>query len=387
MLGAAARATNATRLAGYLRDLDLRLLIVLDKSGFENPRVYRPYLEQPEIDGLVYWDVFGDYAKYRGAIQWQGGKPIVSAYSKLWGDWGPAQVAAEINARPRNPRSAAGYSLIAVHAWTHGVESVRQCIAGLAPGVRVVTPDVLFALVRRQLGPATWSRAVEIDLGDWQRAAYGAPSASGLSVAVGGTEPSVDGSTATRVRVGTGYAFSNMVFPARVSVEAARHRLELDVHGDGSGARVRFELWSNVRQGFFYADEDLDFTGWRHYQFRLDGSDGLGVWNGTPAEVGAALDIWQVSGSWNGRAGTCHIDNVRLTVERVDAVRPELGWRPVGAELRLAWPAVFGACQVESARRVNGPWRRIDGAPQATNCEWITTAAVRAPEEFFRLVR
>src|SRR5205823_3913991 len=44
LMSAEARATNAVRLSKYMRDLGLNLLILLDKSGFETPLVYEPYL-------------------------------------------------------------------------------------------------------------------------------------------------------------------------------------------------------------------------------------------------------------------------------------------------------------------------------------------------------
>jgi hypothetical protein len=146
------RAKNAVRLAGYMRDLGLRLLVVLDKAGFEKPGTFAPYLQQPEIKGLFYWDVDGDYAKYRGSIHWENRKPIISAFTTLWGEQGPVQVAAAIRQRPRDPRLAEGYSMVAVHAWSHSVESVRQCMQMLGPQVRVVTPDVLVSLLNRNVG-------------------------------------------------------------------------------------------------------------------------------------------------------------------------------------------------------------------------------------------
>ena len=172
MFSASARATNAVRLARYMRDLDLSLLILLDNAGFETPSVYLPYLQQPQIQAIFYWDAFGNYAKYAGAIQWQYGKPIISAFTNLWGSSGPAEVAAALNARPRDPRSLGGYSMVDVHAWTHSVADVGQCIQLLNPQVRVVTPDVFVSLLHRNIGPPP----ADVDLGNWQAAAYGSPS-------------------------------------------------------------------------------------------------------------------------------------------------------------------------------------------------------------------
>ena len=152
LMSAETRATNALRLARYMRDLGLHLLIVLDKAGFEKPATYEPYLRQREIDGIFYWDVAGDYAKYRGSVRWENHKPIISAFTAMWGEQGPAQVATALNQRPRNPHLSEGYSMVAVHAWSHDVESVRQCMQMLGPHVRVVTPDAFVSLLNRNVG-------------------------------------------------------------------------------------------------------------------------------------------------------------------------------------------------------------------------------------------
>lgn len=149
LLSAQTRATNARRLERYMQDLGLSILIVLDKSGFENEAVYQPYLAQPAIRAIFYWDAFGDYAKYAGAIRWVNDKPIISAFATLWGSKGPTQVAAAINQRPATPFTASGYSMIAVHAWSHTVEDVHQCVQLLGPQVRVVTPATFVDQLRR----------------------------------------------------------------------------------------------------------------------------------------------------------------------------------------------------------------------------------------------
>jgi len=312
LFSAGARATNALRLAGYMRDLDLSLLILLDHAGFETPSVYLPYLRQPQIKAIFYWDAFGDYAKYAGAIQWQNGKPIISAFTNLWGSSGPAEVAAALNARPRNPQSLSGYSMVDVHAWTHTVADVAQCVQWLDPRVRVVTPDVFVSLISRNLGPGAWSPAADLDLGDWQRAPYGSPSSSGMTVSVNRADPSVDGSASTRFEVGTSYACSSMRLPQALNFDPARTLLEFDLHGDNSGSAIRLELWSDAFRAFLYADLTLHFKGWRHFAFRLDGSDGLRVWNATPRQVASSLSLWQVSGPWNDIPGAFYLDNARL---------------------------------------------------------------------------
>src|SRR5439155_1727525 len=140
-------------------DTDTRTVIFIDNAGFDSPEIYRPYLEQPNIDAVFYWDVFGDYAKYRGAIKWINGKPIISA--RIWmrnvnGQFvEPQQVADDINARPRNPLVPDGYSVIPVHAWSMSVSDVVQCASLLDPAVGVVPGH------REQRGRRGWQHQCE----------------------------------------------------------------------------------------------------------------------------------------------------------------------------------------------------------------------------------
>ena len=387
LMSAGARATNALRLGHYLHDLDLKQLVILDKYGFETPAAYLPYVQQSQIEAIFYWDAFGNYARYAGGIQWQNGKPIISAFTNLWGASGPAEVAAALNARPRNPRSLGGYSLIDVHAWTHGVESVRQCLQLLDPQVRVVTPDVFVSLLRRSVGPEAWTPLAEIDRGDWQRAAYGPPSSAAMTISTNRTDQSVDGSPSTRVRIGPAYAFSNLVLPTALNVEPARTLLEFDLRGDRSGARVRFELWSDTYGAFLYVDVTLNFSGWRHFAYRLDGTDGLQVWNATPGQVATSISIWQVSGPWNSQPATFHLDNVRLTSESSQAARPSLFLAREGPQVRAAWSSEFSDFQLQITEALSGPWAPLPLAVVNTNCECSVRFSPASSPRFFRLAR
>ena len=157
MFSSVARQLNAERLSRYMGDTDTRTVIFIDNTGFDSSEIYRPCLKQPNIDAIFYWDVFGDYAKYRGAIKWINGKPIISA--RIWmrnvnGQFiGPQEVANDINARPRIPLVPDGYSVVPVHAWSMSVSDVVQCASLLDPAVRVVTPEELVNLVMTNLAP------------------------------------------------------------------------------------------------------------------------------------------------------------------------------------------------------------------------------------------
>jgi len=381
------RATNAVRLARYMRDLDLRHLIVLDKHGFETPSAYQPYLQQPQSEALFYWDAFGNYARCAGAIQWQCGKPIISAFTNLWDSSGPAEVAAALNARPRNPRLLAGYSLVDVHAWSHSVESVRHCLELLDPQVRVVTPDVFVSLLRRSIGPEVWSPVAEVDRGNCQRRPYGAPSSAAMTVSTNRTDQSVDSSPVTRVRIGSSYAFSNMPLAPGLDVPAVSTLLEFDLRGDNSGAVIRLQLWSDTFGAFLYADLALYFNGWRHFAFWLDCSDGLQVWNATPSQVASSMSLWQVSGSWNGMSASFYLDNVRLSAEQRSTTKPQLSVTPQGPKLRLDWPAEFSDFQLEATGSLVHQWQTVSDAVKNTNCTCSVLIPAPLDCRFFRLSR
>lgn len=156
---------------------------------------------------------------------------------------------------------------------------------------------------------------VELDLGDVQYAAYGAVFNGIMAINPNSMTQMVDGTPSTEFVLGTGYDASNMGFPA-IDLSASP-TLELDLYGDGSGASVRFELYSGDAGAFIYKNVVLDFTGWQHYSWNLDGSgDGMLEFPaGSRANTLAATNIWQVSGPWNQTAGTFYLDNVIITPE------------------------------------------------------------------------
>jgi hypothetical protein len=290
-------------------------------------------------------------------------------------------VAAALNVRPRDSRLASGYSLVDVHAWSRSVADVDRCIQRLDPRIRVVTPDIFVRLLDRNVGPPP----ILIDRGSAQLASYDAPTSPAMTLTPNRPDPSVDGTPSTRVRVGADYAFVNLRFPAPLHLNCGRTQLEFDLHSDGSGSAIRFELWSDACAAFLYLDLRLDDVGWRHIAHRLDGSDGLRAWNASPQQVASALSIWQVSGSWNGIPGMFHIDNVRLVAAPSRHTRPALSWTRSGPDLRLSWPADFAQFQPQSAAAVRGPWQPIDTPAVCADCVCSIPATPAAGAAFFRL--
>jgi hypothetical protein len=208
-----------------------------------------------------------------------------------------------------------------------------------------------------------------------------------MTVATNRTSQSVDGSPSTSIQVGSTYAFCNMVLPAPLTLDPAPTLLEFDLRGDNSGARIRFELWSDPRQAFLYVDLTLDFSGWRHFAFRLDGSDGLQAWNATPAQVSSALTIWQVSGPWNGKPASFNLDNVRLTVEQAQAARPRLTILPAAQQWRVSWSSAFADFQLQTLDTLGDLWQPAPPPVLNTNCECSLLLAPTNTQRFLRLSR
>jgi hypothetical protein len=161
------------------------------------------------------------------------------------------------------------------------------------------------------------SSLADIDLGSSRRAPYGTPSAPGFTVTVNSSDQMVDGTPSTKFQISTGYAFTNMSFPT-LNVAADGGTLEYDIYGDGSGSIIRFEFYSLSRSAFAYVDVPLNFTGWRHHSWNLDGSNGLLAFGATLPQILSSIDIWQVSGSWNAMAAVFHLDNVRVMSKSVE---------------------------------------------------------------------
>ena len=120
------RNLNVSRILKYMRDLDLRVLMLLDKATFERPEVFAPYMASDQVDGMYFCDVWGDYAEHDGRIAWINDKPLVSAYMVMHTS-NKQDVAAAVNARPVDITSWQGYSMIYVGAWSTSVtEDMRK---------------------------------------------------------------------------------------------------------------------------------------------------------------------------------------------------------------------------------------------------------------------
>jgi hypothetical protein len=306
-------AKSAARLAGYMEDLDLSTVLVLDRDAFEAPEVYMPYMSEPQIEAMFYWDVWGNYAKYLGDIKWVNNKPIISNYIQLRND-NTADVVADINARPADPHSEQGYSMIGVGAWSTTVQDIVTCSLSFDSEVKIVTPDEFVKLIKQNLAPPLLDSAYEIDTGDSQLGNYGTPSDPSFTITINSTQQQIDGTPSTKFQVGSTYAFSNMSF-SPIDISNCQS-FDVDIHGDASGTIIRLELYSSAFSSIIYKDLAIDFSGWRSFSWNLDGAENgmLEHPAGTRANTLSSVDIFQPSGPWNSTPGTFYIDNAVITV-------------------------------------------------------------------------
>lgn len=139
------------RLNSFMDKADLGIVNILDQGAIGRMDIWNKYLSHENIDGLIYTG-YGESPK--GTIQFSAnGKPVIEARDNLWaGLEEEATVIGNINSRPADPASAAGYTLVFVHAWTKNLSSIQTVVSGLNANVRVVTPDAFIKLVKANLG-------------------------------------------------------------------------------------------------------------------------------------------------------------------------------------------------------------------------------------------
>jgi hypothetical protein len=156
--GALADLTALT--AGYMAKAGLRIVNVLGAGTGYAPPVAGAYTAHAGVDAVLWYD-YADYSGLRGSIGWSNGKPVVGGRFNLWGDGsnpaGPTfknvtGLVAALLGQARDPSSAAGYSLVPVHAWSHNVSDARAVADALAAalpggGVDVVPPDEFVARI------------------------------------------------------------------------------------------------------------------------------------------------------------------------------------------------------------------------------------------------
>ena len=140
---------HAQKLNAYMKAADMRVLQTIGYGGFSRLDVWDKFTAQPNIDGIFYNNYGGPNT---GQVLFSNGKPVVDIRDVLWqGIEDETTLAKRINAAPRDPRHAEGYTAVLVHAWTMNLDNIQNAINLFAPNVRVVTPEEFIALVRKNV--------------------------------------------------------------------------------------------------------------------------------------------------------------------------------------------------------------------------------------------
>ena len=144
----------------YMEDMDLHIAAVLDDGGF-SCRATDSLTAQESVSGVFYLD-YSDYAGMRGAVRLSRGKPVISARYKLWSGLpggSPEEIAAAVNASPKDPADPDAYSLIVVHAWSgldgdgrfgssgDTMAAVDRMVGMFDGDVRIVPPTTFAAMM------------------------------------------------------------------------------------------------------------------------------------------------------------------------------------------------------------------------------------------------
>ena len=155
------KSTNLT--AAYMKKANLQIANIMSYSNNVDDTIASSYLKHSEIDAL-FWYYFSDYAGDSGEIRFVENKPVIGARYNLWGSGVPpdptdphfknvSSLADALRVLPSTPTSSFGYSLVALHAWSHNVSDALEVIqlANQRGGTRVEAVDPI-EFVKRIIG-------------------------------------------------------------------------------------------------------------------------------------------------------------------------------------------------------------------------------------------
>ena len=143
---------NAERTNEYFERLDLDYTVVMGTRGMDTDKsTLQVYADQPNIKGGFVYANFDRYMGYRGEIWWYGDKPFVSARNALWNTPDLEVFANMINDYTVDPYSISGYTVIAVHTWSHTYQDVLDVVAMLDDDVKIVSPYHIMQLIERNV--------------------------------------------------------------------------------------------------------------------------------------------------------------------------------------------------------------------------------------------
>ena len=169
----------ARQTSQMMKNADLKILALLDNIQYVNEDTVENRLlnfaKYDNIKGGI-WQLDPDrYESGKGRIFWAAGKPFVSVGVSFWHPSNdPAQVtrewidsiAEEINNKPADPFSEAGYTVLNVHPWTTNMADLDYLVSRLSEKVCIVTAGELIGLVA---GNVKYKRESMITINDVAR--------------------------------------------------------------------------------------------------------------------------------------------------------------------------------------------------------------------------
>ncbi|MEE3326463.1 MAG: hypothetical protein VX252_03965, partial [Myxococcota bacterium] len=140
-------------LAEWMRLGDLNVVEILDFNSLTQIDLWDRYTRHDQIDALLYLE-YGDHSQHIGTTLWSNDKPILSPRIKLWRglpDSDEATIVSRINQSPRDPTSAAGYSVVCVGVWEHSLDEIQSIINLFSADTRVITLGAMAELMTQNI--------------------------------------------------------------------------------------------------------------------------------------------------------------------------------------------------------------------------------------------
>ena len=151
------------RTAGYMRRADQHYMDIFDNDPAavrQSAAVWDAFTRHDQIKGIMYKTGADTYLAGKGYLEWSNDKPVVAFREMLWDttwtenerikDSNIYQMAYRISQYDKDPAKIDGYTLVAVHCWTHDYGSVIKMADWFKendPDVVIVTPDTFMRLI------------------------------------------------------------------------------------------------------------------------------------------------------------------------------------------------------------------------------------------------
>ena len=137
---------HMNRSAGLFARADITSMVIQDWGWHKESFEAAAKLEG--IHGIFYND-YQIYDLQSGKIMWLNEKPAISMTYNYWITAGQeaSVISRKINRASRNINSFNAYSVIVVHAWSHGMDDISNMVDNFEDDVRVVDPDSFLELL------------------------------------------------------------------------------------------------------------------------------------------------------------------------------------------------------------------------------------------------